>query len=109
MKKDIHPDYREVVFQDVQSDFKFLTRSTIKSEETIKWEDGKEYPLVKVEVSSASHPFYTGKKIFVDTAGRVDKFNKKYQSLQAAKDVADKKIKEEKTDSTSEDTQKEDS
>ncbi len=98
MKKDIHPDYREVVFQDVQSDFKFLTRSTIKSEETIKWEDGKEYPLVKVEVSSASHPFYTGKKIFVDTAGRVDKFNKKYQSLQAAKDVADKKIKEEKTE-----------
>ena len=98
MKKDIHPDYREVVFQDVQSDFKFLTRSTIKSEETIKWEDGKEYPLVKVEVSSASHPFYTGKKIFVDTAGRVDKFNKKYQSLQAAKDVADKKIKEEKSE-----------
>ena len=98
MKKDIHPDYREVVFQDVQSDFKFLTRSTIKSQETIKWEDGKEYPLVKVEVSSASHPFYTGKKIFVDTAGRVDKFNKKYQSLQAAKDVADKKIKEENTE-----------
>ena len=65
MKKDIHPDYREVVFQDVQSDFKFLTRSTIKSEETIKWEDGKEYPLIKLEVSSASHPFYTGKKIIL--------------------------------------------
>ena len=101
MKKDIHPDYRAVVFQDVQSNFKFLTRSTIKTEETVKWEDGKEYPLVKVEVSSASHPFYTGKKIFVDTAGRVDKFNKRYQSLKAAKDVADKKIIEEKQENTS--------
>ena len=91
MKKDIHPDYREVVFQDVQSDFKFLTRSTIKSEETIKWEDGKEYPLVKVEVSSASHPFYTGKKIFVDTAGRVEKFNQKYKAKQSAKPAAETK------------------
>ena len=79
MKKGIHPEYREVVFMDVQSDFKFLTRSTIKTEEKIKWEDGKEYPLVKVEVSSASHPFYTGKKIFVDTAGRVEKFNLRYK------------------------------
>ena len=84
MKKDIHPEYREVVFQDVQSDFKFLTRSTMKSDEKIKWEDGKEYPLIKVEVSSASHPFYTGKKIFVDTAGRVEKFNQKYNAKQAA-------------------------
>ena len=80
MKKDIHPEYKEVVFQDVQSDFKFLTRSTMTSEEKIKWEDGKEYPLIKVEVSSASHPFYTGKKIFVDTAGRVEKFNQKYKA-----------------------------
>ena len=79
MKKGIHPEYREVVFMDVQSNFKFLTRSTIKSNEKIKWEDGKEYPLVKVEVSSASHPFYTGKKIFVDTAGRVEKFNLRYK------------------------------
>ena len=78
MKKDIHPDYQEVVFHDTSSDYKFLTRSTIKSKETIKWEDGKEYPLVKVEVSSASHPFFTGKKLFVDTAGRVEKFQKKY-------------------------------
>ena len=78
MKKGIHPEYREVVFMDVQSNFKFLTRSTIKSDEKIKWEDGKEYPLIKVEVSSASHPFYTGKKIFVDTAGRVEKFNLRY-------------------------------
>ena len=79
MKKGIHPEYREVVFMDVQSDFKFLTRSTMKTDEKIKWEDGKEYPLVKVEVSSASHPFYTGKKIFVDTAGRVEKFNLRYK------------------------------
>ncbi|PDH40803.1 MAG: hypothetical protein CND83_04620 [Rhodothermaeota bacterium MED-G19] len=85
MKKDIHPEYNEVVFQDVQSDFKFLTRSTMTSEEKIKWEDGKEYPLIKIEVSSASHPFYTGKKIFVDTAGRVEKFNQKYKAKQAQK------------------------
>ena len=79
MKKDIHPAYREVVFLDTSSSFKFLTRSTLEAKETIKWEDGKEYPLIKVEISSASHPFYTGKKIFVDTAGRVEKFQQKYQ------------------------------
>ncbi|MDH5604406.1 MAG: type B 50S ribosomal protein L31 [Cyclobacteriaceae bacterium] len=79
MKKDIHPEYKEVIFLDTSSEVSFLTRSTIKSDETMKWEDGKEYPLVKVEVSSASHPFYTGKKLFVDTAGRVEKFNKKYK------------------------------
>jgi len=79
MKKDIHPKYREVVFLDTSSDFKFLTKSTINTSEKIKWEDGKEYPLIKVEVSSASHPFYTGKKLFVDTAGRVEKFNRRYQ------------------------------
>ncbi|HMP99136.1 MAG TPA: type B 50S ribosomal protein L31 [Cyclobacteriaceae bacterium] len=78
MKNEIHPDYNEVVFWDTSSDFKFITRSTMKSKETIKWEDGKEYPVIKVEVSSASHPFFTGKKLFVDTAGRVEKFNKKY-------------------------------
>ena len=79
MKKDIHPEYNEVVFLDTTSDFKFLTKSTMTSKETIKWEDGNEYPLIKVEVSSASHPFYTGKKIFLDTAGRVEKFNGKYK------------------------------
>jgi len=79
MRKDIHPEYKEVVFLDTSSDFKFLTKSTMTSKETIKWEDGNEYPLIKVEVSSASHPFYTGKKIFLDTAGRVEKFNKKYK------------------------------
>lgn len=79
MKKGIHPKYHNVVFMDTQSDHKFMTRSTMTSSEKIKWEDGKEYPLIKVEVSSASHPFYTGKKIFVDTAGRVEKFNKRYK------------------------------
>jgi large subunit ribosomal protein L31 len=78
MKADIHPDYREVVFQDLSSDFAFLTRSTVKTKETIKWEDGNEYPLVKVEVSSASHPFYTGKHKLMDTGGRVDRFKRRY-------------------------------
>lgn len=78
MKADIHPQYHEVVFQDVTSDFKFLTRSTLSSKETVKWEDGNEYPLVKVEVSSASHPFYTGQNKIMDTSGRVDKFRKRY-------------------------------
>ncbi|MFT7612723.1 MAG: large subunit ribosomal protein L31 [Parvicellaceae bacterium] len=79
MRKEIHPEYKEVVFLDSSSEFKFLTKSTMTSDETIKWEDGNEYPLIKVEVSSASHPFYTGKKLFVDTAGRVEKFNKRYK------------------------------
>ena len=79
MKKDLHPEYKEVVFLDTSSNFKFLTKSTMKSSDTIKWEDGNEYPLVKIEVSSASHPFYTGKKLFVDAAGRVEKFNRRYQ------------------------------
>jgi large subunit ribosomal protein L31 len=78
MKADIHPEYREVVFQDVTSDFKFLTRSTISSKETVKWEDGNEYPLVKVEISSATHPFYTGQNKIMDTSGRIDKFKKRY-------------------------------
>ena len=79
MKKGIHPDYKEVIFCDTSSDTKFKSRSTSNSKEMIKWEDGKEYPVIKVEVSSASHPFFTGKKLFVDTAGRVEKFKNKYQ------------------------------
>ncbi len=78
MKKDIHPNYREVVFWDLSTDYKFITRSCVETKETITWEDGKEYPVCKVEVSSESHPFYTGKNILVDTAGRVDKFKKRY-------------------------------
>jgi large subunit ribosomal protein L31 len=79
MKKGIHPEYRPVVFHDVSCDFSILTRSTIKSTETIQWTDGKTYPLVKLEISSGSHPFFTGKQKLMDTAGRVEKFNKKYQ------------------------------
>ena len=78
MKEGIHPNYREVVFQDLSSDFSFLTRSTVETKETVKWQDGKEYPLVKVEISSASHPFYTGKHKILDSGGRVDKFKKRY-------------------------------
>ena len=78
MKKGIHPKYRPVVFQDVSCDFAILTRSTINTNETVVWEDGNTYPLVKLEISSGSHPFFTGKQKLVDTAGRVEKFKRKY-------------------------------
>lgn len=80
MKEGIHPNYREVVFQDMSDDSKFIIRSTIQTRETIQL-DGKEYPLVKLEVTSASHPFYTGKHKIVDTAGRVEKFRQKFGSV----------------------------
>ncbi len=84
MKKDIHPtSYRFVVFKDTSNGYTFLSRSTASSKETIQWEDGKEYPLIKLEISNASHPFFTGKKMLLDTAGRIDKFNKKYASKKA--------------------------
>lgn len=78
MKKDIHPDYRPVVFKDISCDFAVLTRSAVKTNDTIVWEDGNEYPLVKVEISSASHPFFTGTQKIMDTEGRVERFRKKY-------------------------------
>ena len=79
MKQDIHPkNYRYVVFKDSSADFTFITRSTVATKETIVWEDGKEYPLYKLDVSSASHPFYTGKQKIMDTAGRVERFRRKY-------------------------------
>lgn len=78
MKTDIHPDYHPVVFLDTSTGFKFLTRTTMTSKDTVEWEDGKEYPLIKVDISSASHPYYTGKMKYVDSAGRVEKFQKKY-------------------------------
>ena len=77
MKKGIHPKYRPVVFKDVSSDFTLLTRSAADSKDTITHE-GKEYPLIKIDISSASHPFFTGKNILLDSAGRVEKFNRKY-------------------------------
>jgi large subunit ribosomal protein L31 len=78
MKADIHPNYRDVVFVDVTSDFKILSRSTMATKETITWEDGNEYPLEKNEISSSSHPFYTGKHKVIDTSGRIDKFQKRF-------------------------------
>lgn len=81
MKQDIHPEYRPVVFQDASAGFAFLTRSTIRTRETIEWEDGETYPLARVEISSASHPFFTGKQKLVDTAGRVERFERRYSRL----------------------------
>ena len=78
MKQGIHPEYRAVVFQDISSDFAILTRSTVPTRETIQWEDGNEYPLVKLEISSQSHPFYTGKQHILQTAKQVDKFRQRY-------------------------------
>lgn len=90
MKKDIHPNnYRLVVFHDISVNEGFLTRSAVETKETIKWEDGNEYPLVKVEISSKSHPFFTGKMKFVDTAGRIDKFNKKFAKFAKSKPEAE--------------------
>ncbi len=80
MKEGIHPQYREVVFHDLSCDFKFITRSTVQTRETIEFE-GKTYPMVKIEVSSESHPFYTGQQKIVDTAGRVEKFRQKFGKL----------------------------
>jgi large subunit ribosomal protein L31 len=78
MKEGIHPNYRPVVFQDPSANYAFLTRSTVKTAKTIKWEDGNEYPLVTLEISSASHPFYTGRQKLMDTAGRVERFEKRF-------------------------------
>jgi large subunit ribosomal protein L31 len=86
MKKGIHPDnYRLVAFRDMSNGYTFLTKSTTSSKETVKLEDGKEYPLVKIEISNTSHPFYTGKMKLVDTAGRVDKFMNRYKDHLAKK------------------------
>ena len=79
MKKNTHPKkYRYVVFQDVSCDYSFLTQSTIETKDTIKWEDGKEYPLYKLDISNKSHPYFTGEQNLVDTAGRIEKYLKKY-------------------------------
>ena len=110
MKKDLHPKtYRAVVFQDLNNDFKFITRSTVATEETIKWEDGNEYPLVKVHITSTSHPFFTGEERVLDIEGRVDKFNARAKAAEAAreqranaakKQAARKAAKTEKTEAT---------
>ncbi len=80
MKEGIHPtNYRLVVFRDMSNGHTFLSRSTANSRETVKWEDGNDYPVIKLEISNTSHPFYTGKNMLVDTAGRIDKFKKRYE------------------------------
>lgn len=85
MKKDLHPkNYRFVVFKDISNDYAFISKSTVETKDTIKWEDGNEYPLVKLEISHMSHPFYTGKMKLVDTAGRVDKFRSRYEKSRKA-------------------------
>lgn len=85
MKQDIHPKtYRAVVFKDMSCDYSFLTQSCVDTKETVVWEDGNEYPLYKLEISSKSHPFYTGKQNLVDTAGRIDKFMRRYGKKAAA-------------------------
>lgn len=94
MKKDLHPtNYRPVVFQDEASGFAFLTQSTATSTETIKWEDGSEYPLVKVHISSASHPFFTGEERVIDTEGRVDRFKSRFAAAEARKEALASKAK----------------
>ena len=97
MKKGIHPEeYRTVIFRDVSCDYEFISKSCAPSKETAKWEDGTEYPLIKLEISSQSHPFFTGKMKFVDTAGRIDKFNKKFKNFGIKKNK-----KEEETEDAS--------
>ena len=84
MKPGLHPKVKTVVFKDMSCDFTFLGTTTLDSKEMVKWEDGKEYPLIKVEISSASHPFYTGKQRIMDTEGRIDRFKKRYSKPAAA-------------------------
>ena len=93
-KQELHPkDYRDVVFSDEAAKYAFLTKSTAKSEETIKWTDGKEYPLVKVQISSASHPFFTGEEKIIDTEGRVDRFKARAEKAKALKEALENKAK----------------
>ena len=89
MRKDIHPEYREVLFHDKSMDYYFIVRSTLQTDETKEWEDGKTYPYCVLDISSASHPFYTGKQKLVDTGGRVDKFRKRFGNKTKSKPEAE--------------------
>jgi large subunit ribosomal protein L31 len=107
MKKDLHPtDYRPVVFQDTSSKFSFLTKSTAVTTETIKWEDGNEYPLIKVHVSSASHPFFTGEEKIMDVEGRVDKFKARAAAAVKKREEATKRGTKKPKSAKSDDTVK---
>ncbi|MEO5691265.1 MAG: type B 50S ribosomal protein L31 [Candidatus Saccharimonadales bacterium] len=110
MKKDLHPtDYRPVVFQDDAAGFAFLTQSTAQTNDKIKWEDGNEYPLIKMHISSASHPFFTGEEKIIDTEGRVDRFKAKFAAAEARKAELASKAKKSaarKSAKTDKDTEK---
>lgn len=84
MQKDIHPDYREVIFLDAAANFSFLTRSTVKTNQTMQWTDGKTYPVVRLDISSASHPFFTGKMKLMDSTGQIERFRKKFGNYKKA-------------------------
>ena len=106
MKKGIHPEnYRTVIFQDFSVDKSWIGRSAADTKDTITWEDGNEYPLIKLEISSASHPFFTGKMTFVDTAGRIDKFNRKFGKFGKKKDAAPDATAQEETQAKEENTE----
>lgn len=106
MKKDLHPNnYRPVVFQDLSNGWSFLTKSTVATEETVEWEDGQTYPLVKIHISSSSHPFFTGQEKLVDIEGRVDKFKARQEAAKAKADAMKAKhsktrVKQPKADET---------
>jgi large subunit ribosomal protein L31 len=94
MKSNLHPtEYRPVVFSDEAANFAFLTQSTAQTNETIKWTDGKEYPLIKIHISSASHPFFTGEEKIIDTEGRVDRYKAKFAAAEARKEALASKAK----------------
>ena len=103
MKKDLHPDtYRTVIFRDINANVSWLGKSCAKTRDNDTYEDGAEYPLIKLEISNASHPFFTGKMQFVDTAGRIDKFNKKFGKSRFAKTLGEETPAEETTEETTE-------
>ncbi len=108
MKKDLHPSsYRPVVFQDESAKYAFLTFSTANSSETIKWTDGNEYPLIKVQISSASHPFFTGEEKVIDTEGRIDRFKARFKAAEDRKTaLANKAVKAAKSAAKKAETEK---
>ena len=105
MKLEIHPEYHDVVFEDSSADppYRVKTRSTRASEETIEWEDGNTYPLIKVEISSATHPFYTGKMMLIDTAGMVERYRRRYGQVSDSDETSEQPA-EGSTEATQEDT-----
>jgi large subunit ribosomal protein L31 len=107
MKKDLHhKNYRHVVFEDLNNGHRILTRSTVATDETTKWEDGKDYPLVKVHISSASHPFFTGQEKLVDIEGRVDRFKARQDAAKAAQEARSKATAKVRTKAAKDNTQK---